>query len=96
MIDLALIIEILASTTLVVAPAVLLNRLIAGADGPALADIFKIPLDPPLPRGVQEEEPVRWRLDRLERRPVSADSVGADCQPRGCPASPRGARAAMG
>jgi hypothetical protein len=56
--------EIAACTALVIAPAILLNRLAAGADGPTLGVIFKLPVDPPWPRGVQEEEPVRWRLDR--------------------------------
>jgi hypothetical protein len=64
-IDLALIIDILASTLLVAAPAIVLNRLMADADGPGIGELFRIPVDPPLPRGVQEEEPVRWRLDRL-------------------------------
>jgi hypothetical protein len=66
-IDVAFIIEIFTSTMLVVAPAIVLNRLMAGADGAALGDIFRIPVDPPWPRGVREEEPVPWRLDRLGR-----------------------------
>jgi hypothetical protein len=73
-IEFASLLEIAACAALVVAPAVLLNRLLAGAEGPALADVFAIPVDPPLPRGVQEEEPVRWRLDRLECRSVTAMS----------------------
>lgn len=54
--------------TTVVAPIILINRLMAGADGPTLADIFAIPVDPPWPRGVQEEEPVRWHVERLTRQ----------------------------
>jgi hypothetical protein len=53
---------------LVVAPALVLNRLLAGAEGATLADLFAIALDPPLPRGVQYEEPERWQVERLRPR----------------------------
>jgi hypothetical protein len=69
-IDVASLLEITAYTTLIVAPAVLLNRLLAGAEGPTLIDTFRIPSDSPWPRGVQEEEPLAWRLELLDRRPA--------------------------
>ncbi len=53
--------------------ALLANRLLAGDDtGPSA--LFRIELDPPGPRGVQEEEPVRWNVERL-RRPTRPDSA---------------------
>jgi hypothetical protein len=52
---------------------VVLNRLLAGAEGATLADLFAIALDPPLPRGVREEEPERWQVERLRpRHPAEA------------------------
>jgi len=89
-IDFASLFEIAAYTALVVAPAVLLNRLLAGGEGPTLADVFAIPVDPARPRGVQEEEPLRWRLELLDRRPIVADPVVDGCRPRGVrhPAAP--------
>lgn len=44
------------------------GRLAGGGDGFTLTDLFARPVDPPLPRGVQEEEPVRWRLEALRPR----------------------------
>lgn len=65
-----------AAAALIVAPAVLINRLLAGSDGGAFTDLFVIPLDPPWPRGVQEEEPTRWHVELLHRsappRPLCA------------------------
>ena len=84
MINVASLFEITASMAMVVAPAVLLNRLLAGADGPTLADLFAIPVDPPWPRGVQEEEPVRWRPELLERQ-SAAGPLAEGCRPRGVP-----------
>jgi hypothetical protein len=53
------------SLAIVVVPAILLIRWLAGDEGPTLADVFAIPVDPPWPRGVQEEEPVRWHVEAL-------------------------------
>lgn len=83
MTDLATLIEIFGYTALVVAPAALLTRLLAGNDGPSLPVILGAPLDPPWPRGVQEEEPVRWQLDRLRGRSAVADPLAEDCRPVG-------------
>jgi hypothetical protein len=82
-IEFASLLEIAGSTAMIVAPAILFHRLLAGAEGPTLADLFAIPVDPPWPRGVQEEEPRRWQLERLERRSTPAAASGAaaaDCR----------------
>ena len=80
MTEFASLLEIAASTAMIVAPAILFNRLLAGSEGPSLADLFAIPVDPPRPRGVQEEEPVRWLLDRFEHRTAAGDAAAADCR----------------
>ena len=83
MTDLATLIEIIVYTALTVAPAVLLIRLLGGNDGPNLPVILGTPLDPPWPRGVQEEEPVPWHLDRLPGRSAVADPRAGGCRPVG-------------
>ena len=57
----------------IAAVALLANRVLAG-DDTGLSALFRIELDPPGPRGVQEEEPVRWNVERL-RRPTRAESA---------------------
>jgi hypothetical protein len=49
-------------------------RLIA-PDGARLANLFKAPTDLGWPRGVQEEEPTRWGVDRLDasKRPPASE-----------------------
>lgn len=37
-------------------------------DGIPLDEMLELPTDTGLPRGIQEEEPVRWRLDLLPPR----------------------------
>lgn len=81
--DIATLIEIVAYTALVVAPAALLTRLLAGNDGPSLPVILGVPLDPPWPRGVQEEEPVPWQLDHLSGRSAVAELRAGGCRPVG-------------
>jgi hypothetical protein len=41
---------------------------LVGRDGFSLAELFRLPTNPPWPRGVQEDEPVRWRPELLDRR----------------------------
>jgi hypothetical protein len=56
---------------------IILSRL--SGDGPGIAELFKSTTDLGWPRGIQEEEPVRWRLELLDAsRPMaeSADLVG--------------------
>ena len=78
--------EFVIYTILLVVPVILLVRFLAGGDGVALADLFAFPQTPPWPRGVQEEEPFRWHLDRLSPSTRS----------RGAPAEPHASRPAVG
>lgn len=64
-------------------PLLLLGLMVVIApNGVALDDLFRAPTDLPWPRGVQEEEPLPWRLDRLEvyrssgRRPTTHHATG--------------------
>jgi hypothetical protein len=68
--------------------AALLHRLAKWSDGPSLAGLVGGHWDLPWPRGVQEEEPVRWNIERLrvggERQgqvPGSTLSAGASASP---------------
>jgi hypothetical protein len=63
--DILSLFEIVTSAAMVAASAVLLVRVLAGSEGGTLADLFAVYADPPWPRGVQEEEPTRWRVDLL-------------------------------
>jgi hypothetical protein len=59
--------------------ALLANRILAD-DGTGLSAVFRIELDPPRPRDVHEDEPVRWNLERL-RRPARTDSAPSPAFP---------------
>ena len=63
----------------IAAVALLANRLLDG-DDTGLSALFRIELDPPGPRGVPEEEPVRWNVERL-RRPTRAESAPSAALP---------------
>jgi hypothetical protein len=73
-----------------IAGLVLTLRWLGAAEGGSLADLFRIPVDPPLPRAGHEEEPQRWHLERLGRPgtgDLRAAGAGAprtvvDCSPR--------------
>ena len=56
----------------IAALVILLNRAFY-ADESGVDTLFRIELDPPWPRGVQEEEPVRWNVERM-RRPTRPDA----------------------
>jgi hypothetical protein len=57
----------------IAAVALLADRVLADHDsGPSA--LFRIEPDPPGPGGVEEEEPVRWKVERL-RRPTRAESA---------------------
>lgn len=72
--DFASLVQIAAGIVLATGPFVLLARLIGGDDaGVTLSDVFSVSVNPPWPHRVQEEEPVRWRVERL--RPRSAEPV---------------------
>ena len=76
--DLLFLLQFAGATAIIVGPAVLINRLLGGSDGGAFTNLFAIPLDPPWPRGVQEEEPVRWRVEILHpSAPPRSECVGA-------------------
>jgi cell division septation protein DedD len=66
--DFASLFLVAGSIAVVVLPVIVLDRWLAGAEGSSLADILAIPIDPPWPRGVQEEEPVRWHVEALRPR----------------------------
>lgn len=51
-----------------------LLRIIA-PDGVDTDSLLRLPSDLEWPRGVQEEEPVRWHVERLSRR--ESDAIGA-------------------
>lgn len=64
-------------------PLLMLGLMILIApSGVDLDDLFGLHTDLPWPRGVQEEDPVPWRLDRLEgyrssgRRPTTHQATG--------------------
>jgi len=65
--DFIALLEIAGTLLLVGVPIIVISWALAGSDGPSLADIFAIPAGPPLPRGVQEGEPVRYRVEHLSR-----------------------------
>ena len=73
MIDLAVPLQILGFVAFVAAPPIIIHRVLADPDWPGLSELFRIPVDPPWPRGVQEEEPIRWRVDHLSRTPADAE-----------------------
>jgi hypothetical protein len=56
----------LAAVLIVVAPlALLLVRIFMVPDGVSLADLIPPPRELDWPRGVQEEDPVPWRVEHL-------------------------------
>lgn len=82
MTDLTGILEICGTIVLIAVPIIVLSWALAGSDGPSLADIFAVPAGPPLPRGVQEGEPVRYHVERLSRPRASARPVAPERQGR--------------
>ena len=84
MIDFIPVLEIAGTILLITVPIIVISWALAGSDGASLADIFAIPAGPPLPRGVQEEEPVRYRVERLSRPRNAAERserAAADAPP---------------
>jgi hypothetical protein len=61
-----------AYAAVIAAVAILANRLLAG-DDTGLSELFRIELDPPRPGRAQEDEPVRWNVERL-RRPTRTEA----------------------
>ena len=60
-----------------------LRQVARWSEGPSLADWIGGYADPPWPRGVQEEEPVRWNLAALGQRATNVTHTGPDrrCSP---------------
>ena len=78
MTDLITLLEIAGTVLLVTVPIIVISWALAGSEGPSLADILAIPADAPLPRGVQEGEPVRYRVERLSRPRTTAAASERD------------------
>jgi hypothetical protein len=76
-IDFATLIPIAAYLAVVIVPGLALRRLAGSTDDFSLADLFRSPTDVAWPRGVQEEEFVRWRPEGL-RRPARRGATGHD------------------
>ena len=75
--ELASLLPILLYALVIVLLAALMRRLIDGNDGPSLASLVGGHQDLPWPRGVQEEEPVRWNMAALSRG-LSLTRTGLD------------------
>jgi hypothetical protein len=98
-IDFVSLITAAGSLAIVVVPAIAFTRWLGGGEGPSLADVLAIPSDPPWPRGVQEEEPVRWHVEALRpargraQAPERADrkatpaGIGLATEPGDCQAA---------
>jgi hypothetical protein len=66
---------------------VVLDRILGDADPADLASIFGRPWEPAWPRGVQEEEPLHWRLGEPARVTAAAPaprSLPSPAPERGC------------
>jgi hypothetical protein len=66
MYDIAALFEIVAVIAVVAAPPIILARLLAGRDVDTQVRLFAVQRDLPWPRGVQEEDPPRWRVEIID------------------------------
>jgi hypothetical protein len=57
--------QFVAATGLLVAPVILIVRLIAGGEPVDLAELFRVRSEPTWPHGVQEEDTPGWHVERL-------------------------------
>lgn len=73
MIDFAPVISFAAYGLAILVIGLVVRVVARWSPGTSLADTFRGYRDPPWPRGVQEEEPVRWRIEALShsRRTVA-------------------------
>ena len=64
------VLDLLQGPALVVLFPVLMLALlrVIAPDGVDLDEVLRLPPDPAWPRGTQEEEPIRWRVELLSRR----------------------------
>jgi hypothetical protein len=67
----------LITVGVVAVPAVFLVWTMASGDGYSVAELLRIASQEPRPRGVQEDEPVRWKLEHLHRPGSGASRVRA-------------------
>ncbi|HYX11100.1 MAG TPA: hypothetical protein VE817_03915 [Candidatus Acidoferrum sp.] len=70
--------QIVAAIGLLIAPPIVVVRLIAGRKPIDLADLFPAVREPTWPRGIQEEDPPAWHLERLHRRTRIAQAQQGD------------------
>jgi hypothetical protein len=63
--ELASLLPFLLYAVTIVVLAALVQRLVDAGDAPSLAGLVSGRSDLPWPRGVQEEEPVRWHIEAL-------------------------------
>ena len=66
--ELASLLPILPYALGVALVAALLRRLAAWSEGPSITSLVGGHLELPWPQGVQEEDPVRWRIEALRPR----------------------------
>jgi hypothetical protein len=76
-----------AAALVVVAPVVLVRWLGGPGRGWGLADLVRFRSETPWPRGVQEEEPIRWKVELLGRSAMAPQVPGCEpaCSPAGQP-----------
>jgi hypothetical protein len=65
--------EIVAYMAVIAIPPIVLGRFLAGPERASLAALFRFPTDEPWPRGVQEEEPPRWRPEAIHSSRSAGD-----------------------
>jgi hypothetical protein len=82
--DVAPLLQLVAAAAIVVAPAVL-ARWLAGPEPVGLSGLFRFHSEPAWPTGVQEEEPVRWKVELIGRSGAAA--AAPDCEPVRGPAT---------
>jgi hypothetical protein len=81
----------LAAVLVIVAPVVFVRWLGGPGRDWGLADLVRFRSEMPWPRGVQEEEPVRWQVELLGRSAKATEAPGCepDCRPVGQPHTDR-------
>jgi hypothetical protein len=80
---------VLTAALVVVAPVVLVRWLGGPGREWGLADLVRFRSETPWPRGVQEEEPIRWKVELAGRSAKAVEAPG--CEPA-CPPAPQPSR----
>jgi len=81
--DTATLIDMIAYIAVIAAPPILLSRFLAGPERASLAMLFRLPTDEAWPRGVQEEEPPRWRPEAIHSAATAGDRTPGAARPCG-------------